>query len=47
MLVAPPGVLTQLKDRLSKTVANTVIRDLQKDLTKVQDHDLTAHLLPE
>jgi hypothetical protein len=40
-------VLTQLKDRLSKTVANAVVRDLQKDLTKVRDHDLTAHLLPE
>jgi protein required for attachment to host cells len=47
VLVAPPGVLTQLKDRLSKTVANAVVRDLQKDLTKVRDHDLTAHLLPE
>ena len=46
VLVAPPGVLTQLKDRLSKTVANTVVRDLQKDLTKVRDHELTAHLDP-
>lgn len=46
VLVAPPGVLTQLKDRLSKTVANTVVRDLQKDLTNVRDHELTAHLDP-
>lgn len=47
MLVAPPRVLTQLKDQLSKSVARVVVRDLQKDLTKVRDHDLTAHLLPE
>ena len=44
MLVAPPGVLTELKKALSKPVAKLVAKKLQKDLTKVPDHDLTAHL---
>ena len=44
MLVAPPGVLTELKKALSKPVAKLVASDLQKDLTKVPDHDLTGHL---
>ena len=44
MLVAPPGVLTELKQKLAKPVADLVVRDLQKDLTKVPDHDLTEHL---
>lgn len=44
VLVAPPGVLTELKNSLSKPIASLVIRDLQKDLTKVPDHDLTEHL---
>jgi protein required for attachment to host cells len=46
MLVAPPGVLTELKQRLAKPIADLVVRDLQKDLTKVPDHDLTEHLAP-
>jgi protein required for attachment to host cells len=44
VLVAPPGVLTELKNNLSKTMAELVVDDLQKDLTKVPDHDLTGHL---
>jgi protein required for attachment to host cells len=44
MLVAPPGVLTELKKALSKPVAKLVAKKLQKDLTKVPDHELTAHL---
>jgi protein required for attachment to host cells len=44
VLVAPPGVLTELKNSLSKPIANLVADDLQKDLTKVPDHDLTEHL---
>jgi protein required for attachment to host cells len=44
VLVAPPGVLTELKNNLSKTTAELVVDDLQKDLTKVPDHDLTGHL---
>lgn len=46
MLVAPPGVLTELKQHLAKPIADLVVRDLQKDLTKVPDHDLTGHLAP-
>lgn len=46
VLVAPPGVLTELKKNLSKPIAKLVAGDLQKDLTKVPDHDLTEHLAP-
>jgi protein required for attachment to host cells len=46
VLIAPPGVLTELKQRLSKPMAKIVVNDLQKDLTKVPDHDLTEHILP-
>jgi protein required for attachment to host cells len=44
VLVAPPGVLTELKNSLSKPMAELVVGDLQKDLTKVPDHDLPEHL---
>jgi protein required for attachment to host cells len=44
VLVAPPKVLTELKQKLSKPIAELVVSDLQKDLTKVPDHDLTEHL---
>ena len=47
MLVAPPGVLTELKQNLAKPIADLVVKDLQKDLTKVPDHDLTEHLAPQ
>ena len=43
-LVAPPGVLTELKNALSRPIANLVSDDLQKDLTKIPDHDLAEHL---
>jgi protein required for attachment to host cells len=46
VLVAPPGVIAELKDALSKPTAEIVIRELHKDLTKVPDHDLTSHLAP-
>jgi protein required for attachment to host cells len=46
VLVAPPRVLTELKQKLSKPIAELVVDDLQKDLTKVPDHDLTEHLTP-
>jgi protein required for attachment to host cells len=46
VLVAPPGVLTELKKALSKPMALLVVNDLQKDLTKIPDHDLTGHLAP-
>jgi len=47
VLVAPPGVLTELKQNLSKPIAKLVVSDLQKDLTKTPDHDLTEHLAPQ
>jgi protein required for attachment to host cells len=46
MLVAPAGVLTEIKEKLSKPLAKLVVDDLQKDLTKVSDHDLAEHLAP-
>ena len=46
VLVAPPGVIRDLKDSLSKPVSECVVKELQKDLTKVPDHDLTSHLIP-
>ena len=46
VLIAPPRVLIELKQKLSKPMAKIVVKDLQKDLTKVPDHDLTEHLLP-
>lgn len=46
VLVAPPRVLTELKQSLSKPMAKLVVDGLQKDLTKVPDHDLAQHLAP-
>jgi protein required for attachment to host cells len=46
VLVAPARVLTDLKNSLDQSVAETVVSDLQKDLTKVPDHDLATHLAP-
>jgi protein required for attachment to host cells len=46
VLVAPPRVLTELKQYLSKSMAKLVVDGLQKDLTKVADHDLAQHLAP-
>jgi protein required for attachment to host cells len=46
VLVAPARVLTELKAKLSKPIAKIVVSDLQKDLTKIPDHDLTEHLTP-
>ena len=44
VLVAPPGVLTELKGALSKPAAEIVVQELQKDLTRVPDQDLSRHL---
>jgi len=44
VLVAPPGVIRNLKDSLTKPVADSVVKELHKDLTKVPDHDLSSHL---
>jgi len=46
MLIAPAGVLTELKHKLSKPMAKLVVDDLQKDLTKVPDHQLGEHIRP-
>ncbi len=46
VLVAPARVLTELKDRLAKPIAASVVSDLQKDLTKIPDHELATHLAP-
>jgi protein required for attachment to host cells len=47
VLVAPPGVIAELRGALSKPASQLVVDELQKDLTKVPDHDLAAHLSPE
>jgi protein required for attachment to host cells len=44
VLVAPPGVIAELKGSLSKPTAKVVVKELHKDLTKVPDHELTGHL---
>lgn len=44
VLVAPPRVLTELKENLSHQMAKLVASDLQKDLTRIPDHDLIEHL---
>ena len=44
VLIAPPRVLTELKENLSHQMAKLVASDLQKDLTRVPDHDLIEHL---
>lgn len=46
VLVAPPGVVGELKEFLSKPTAKVVVKELHKDLTKVPDHELTGHLAP-
>jgi protein required for attachment to host cells len=46
VLVAPPGVIAELKGSLSKPTAKVVVKELHKDLTKVPDHELTEHLTP-
>jgi protein required for attachment to host cells len=46
ILVAPARVLTELKRKLAKPVADLVVRDLQKDLTNVPDDALSEHLAP-
>jgi protein required for attachment to host cells len=46
VLVAPPRVLTELKEKLSKAMTKLATDSLQKDLTKVPDHELAEHLKP-
>ncbi len=46
VLVAPPRVLTELREKLSDAMAKLAADSVQKDLTKVPDHDLAEHLKP-
>jgi hypothetical protein len=45
VLVAPPGVIAQLKHSMSKPTAKVVVKELDKDLTKVPYHELTGTTL--
>jgi protein required for attachment to host cells len=47
VLIAPPRVLSELRASLSKPMAKVVVHELQKDLTKVPDHELRPHLIIE
>jgi len=47
VLVAPARVIGPLKASLSKAMAGTVVKELQKDLTKIADRDLRSHLIIE
>ena len=47
ILVAPSRVIGPLKASLSKAMAEAVVKELQKDLTKVADHELRSHLIIE
>lgn len=44
IVVAPPQALGDLRSALSPQVAARVTGDLDKDLTKVPDHEVTGHL---
>lgn len=44
ILVAPPHVLADIRDRLNTTIAAMVTGTLAKDLTHVPDHELYPHL---
>jgi protein required for attachment to host cells len=45
VLVAPPRVIGPLKASLSKAMVQYVVKELQKDLTKIADHNLRSHLI--
>jgi protein required for attachment to host cells len=44
ILVAPPHVLADIRDRLNTTTEAMVVGTLAKDLTHVPDHELYSHL---
>lgn len=44
ILVAPPHILAELRERLDKPTEAMVTGTLHKDLTKVPDHELYPHL---
>ena len=44
VLVAPAHTLKEIRDKLDTTTAAKLVGTLQKDLTKVPDHELGPHL---
>jgi protein required for attachment to host cells len=44
VLVAPPAMRGDLRHTLTKPLAESVIAEIDKDLVKVADHDMRAHL---
>ena len=44
VLVAPPAMLGDLRHVLKKSLAERVVAEVDKDLVKVADHDIAAHL---
>jgi len=44
VLVAPAHTLNEIRDELDTTTAARLVGTLQKDLTKVPDHELASHL---
>jgi protein required for attachment to host cells len=44
VLVAPPQALGDLRAAMSAHLAERVIREIDKDLTKVPDHEIPGHL---
>lgn len=44
VLVAPAHTLHEIRERLDATTSAKMVGTLQKDLTKVPDHELAAHL---
>lgn len=44
VLVAPPHTLHDLREALGKQAAAKVVGTLNKDLVKLNDHDVSAHL---
>jgi protein required for attachment to host cells len=46
LLIAPSHTLEALRNGLNHATANRVVAGIQKDLRKVTDHELAAHLSP-
>jgi protein required for attachment to host cells len=44
VLVAPPAMLGDIRQALSKPLLDRVVAEIDKDLVKVSDHDIRAHL---
>ena len=44
VLVAPPHILSVIRETISKQTAAKIIGAVDKDLTKISDHDLWPHV---